>query len=419
MSSQRGTSFVFILFFFFTPLNTHPADVSFDLPTAIQYALRENPELKAKRHSLGIAQGRAQQAGLLFQNNPRFSVEVESQVSRRPGTTLEFNLLQELEIAGQRGYRYEAAEKNLAQAQLSIEDAERLVRWEVMRAFYNLLALQQTIAGLKEVLAAQDTLVEAGQKRFDREDISILELNTLRLDRDQVQNELANKTRERLFTEKQLRLLLGFQDDGPLMASGNLMDLLLPKTRDAIPDKQTFQACVLANRPDLKAAKLSTAVRDAELRLAQARRIPNISLGPRYKRDNVVNEHLVGGEISIPLPFFNRNQEEIATALANQSVSKVELEGRLLTAKQEIDAAYAKLALAQERIDAYGKTYLGELEKMLALTRKAYESGEMTIFEFSITRDRFTQARLRSLDAALAYLQAMAELEAQAPRCLR
>ena len=56
---------------------------------------------------------------------------------------------------------------------------------------------------------------------------------------------------------------------------------------------------------------------------------------------------------------------------------------------------------------------------MLALTRKAYESGEMTIFEFSITRDRFTQARSRSLDAALAYGQAMAELEAQAPGCLQ
>ena len=117
--------------------------------------------------------------------------------------------------------------------------------------------------------------------------------------------------------------------------------------------------------------------------------------------------------------FFNRNQEEIATALANRNVSKAELEGRLLAVKQEVDSAYSRLALAKERIEAYGKPYLGELEKMLALTRKAYDRGEMTIFEFSITRDRFTQARSRSLDAALAYLQAMAELEAQAPGCLQ
>jgi outer membrane protein, heavy metal efflux system len=409
--------FRFVLCFALMATAARAAEFSLDLPTAVQHALRQNAELKAKRYSLGIAEGRTEQAGLLFQNNPRFSVEVESQTSGRSGTSLEFNLLQELEIAGQRGHRYEAAAKNLAQAQLSVEDAERLLRLGVTRIFYDLLALQQTIADLKEVLTAQENLLEAAQKRFAREDISILELNTLQLDRDQVRNELANKTRERISFEKEFRLLLGFQEDGPLVVAGNLTDVSF-NTRAVVPDKQSLQACVLTNRPDLKAAKLIVEVREAELRLAQARRTPNIFLGPRYKRDTVANENLVGGEIAIPIPFFNRNQEEVATALANRNVGKTELESRLVAAKQELDSTQTKLALAKEKLDVYGKTYLGELEKMLELTRKAYESGEMTIFEFSMTRNRFTQARGRALDAALVYLQTLAELEAQAPGCL-
>jgi outer membrane protein TolC len=84
-----------------------------------------------------------------------------------------------------------------------------------------------------------------------------------------------------------------------------------------------------------------------------------------------------------------------------------------------VDSSYRKLALAKERIDVYGEIYLRDLEKMLALSRKAYESGEMTIFEFSMTRNRFTQARGQALDAALVYLQTLAELEAQAPGCLQ
>jgi cobalt-zinc-cadmium efflux system outer membrane protein len=404
-----------VLFFLLMATVARSADPSLDLPTALQHAFRENPELKAKRHSLGIAEGRAEQAGLLFQNNPRLSVEADSPGSGRLGE-LKLNLLQEVEIAGQRGHRYEAAEKNLAQANLSVEEAERLLRLEVTQAFYNLLAAQQAITDLKEVLAAQENLFEAGQKRFEREDISILELNTLRLDKDQVRNELANKMRERVSMEKRLRLLLGFQEDTTLVAAGDLLQLTTNKS-GTISDRQRLQACASANRPDLKAAKLAIDVREAELRLAQARRIPNVSVGPRYKREN--NENLFGGEIAIPLPLFNLNQEEIAIALANRNVSKAELEGRLLAAKQEVDSAYARLALAKERIEAYGKPYLGELEKMLALTRKAYERGELTIFEFSITRDRFTQARSRSLDGALTYLQATAELEAQAPGCLQ
>ena len=407
--------FTFVLCFLLMATAARAVDPSLDLPTALQHALRENPELKAKRHSLGIAQGRAEQAGLLFQNNPHFSVEVESPASARAGTSVELNLLQELEIAGQRGHRSEAAEKNLSQAQLSIEDAERLLRLELTRTFYNLLAVQQSIGDLKEVLATQENLIQAGEKRFAREDITILELNTLRLDRDQVRNELANKLRERVTMENELRRLVGLQDEGSLVAAGDLLEILGRK-RNAVPERQNLKACSLANRADLKAAKLHVEVREAELRLAQARRIPNISLGPRYKRD--INQNVIGGEIAIPLPFFNRNQEEITTALANQNISKAELEGRAMSVKQQLESTYTKLTLAKERIEAYGNNYLGDLEKMLALTRKAYESGEMTIFELSVTRDRFTQARARSLDAALTYVQTMAELEAQAPGCL-
>lgn len=416
MSPRKILCFSFVLLFVLAANRAHAAEVPLDLPAALQHALRDNPELKAKRHSLGIAQGRAQQAGLLFQNNPRFSVEVESLTSGRSGTSVELNLHQELEIAGQRGYRSDAAGKNLAQAHLSIEDAERLLRLEVTRTFYNLLAAQQSIEDLKVVLAAQDNLLQVGEKRFAREDITILELNTLRLDRDQVRNELANKLSERVTMENELRRLVALEKEGPVVAAGSLLETLSIK-RGTIPGQQKLQACSVANRADLKAAKLAVEAREAELRLAQARRIPNISLGPRYKRE--INQNVVGGEIAIPLPFFNRNQEEITTALANQNISKAELEGRRMSVKQQLDSTYTKLTLASERIEAYGKNYLGDLEKMLALTRKAYESGEMTIFEFSVTRDRFTQARARSLDAALAYVQTVAELEAQAPGCLQ
>lgn len=55
---------------------------------------------------------------------------------------------------------------------------------------------------------------------------------------------------------------------------------------------------------------------------------------------------------------------------------------------------------------------------MLAVTRKAYESGEMSIFEFSVTRDRFARARALALDAALTYVQTLAEFEAQVPGCV-
>jgi outer membrane protein TolC len=177
--------------------------------------------------------------------------------------------------------------------------------------------------GLKEVWRRRKFYYRLQAVRA--EDITILELNTLRLDRDQARNELANKLRERATTENELRRLLGLEREGAVVAAGDVLEISRSQ-RGTVPDRQKVQACSQANRADLKAAKLAVEVREAELRLAQARRIPNISLGPRYKRD--VNQNIVGGEIPIPAVF--QSQQEVTIAV-NQNISKTELEGRTLS----------------------------------------------------------------------------------------
>lgn len=103
--------------------------------------------------------------------------------------------------------------------------------------------------------------------------------------------------------------------------------------------------------------------------------------------------------------------------IAGQHGHRHEAAAKNLIQAQVSVADADKLALAQQRIEDYGKSYLGDIEKMLGLTRKAYESGELSILEFSIARDRFAQARSRSFDAALAYLLATAEIENLSPGC--
>ena len=174
---------------------------------------------------------------------------------------------------------------------------------------------------------------------------------------------------------------------------------------------RTTEACALEHRPDVKAARLAFEAREAELRLAHARRMPNISLGPLYKLDN--EDQVIGGALSIPLPFFNRNQYEITAAMTNLQVGRTELEARTLAVKHEVVAAFARLQLSARQLASYRTTYLSHLTESTAYARKAYEAGELSIFEFSVTLDRLVQTRFRYLDATLAYLQAKAELDAQ------
>ena len=395
-----------------------PSTLFLDLPTAVERALEDNPALRAKRQALGSAHGRVQQAELLFQDNPRLSVDVDYRHRRfalptgKSGVDTEVRLLQEVEIAGQRGYRWEAAAKNLAQAEWSIVDAERLLRLEVTQAFYDLMASQEKIAAQRQLLTTQEDLLQAGLERFARGDISVLELDTLRLDRDRARKDLSNREQEWIGIEQQLRSLLGLEGENTLSAVGNLVDVVAQQAeRKTPPPLGELAGCALETRPDLKAAHLTLEGREAELRLAQARRTPNISLGPLYKLDN--EDQVIGGAIAVPLPLFNRNQGEITTALANLSVARTELEARRLAVRQEVATAYTRVRLAEERLAPYEKTYPDNLTQSASFTRKAYETGEISIFEFSVAQDRVAQARFLYMDAILAYLQATAELDAR------
>jgi cobalt-zinc-cadmium efflux system outer membrane protein len=392
--------------------------LSLNLSAAVAHALQENSDLKAKRQALGVAQGRVQQAELLFQENPRLSVDADYRHRRFSAPTgksvadVEVRLLQEMEIAGQRGHRREAAAKNLAQAEWSVADVERLLRLEVTQVFYDLLTLQERIAVRQQVLSTQEALLQAGLTRFERGDISVLEIDTLRLERDQARSELVSSEEERVRKETQLRLLLGLREETLLVVDGQVLALSTEQVgKESLLSKDDLEACALDHRPDVKAVHLALEGREAEFHLAQARRIPNISVGPLYRLDN--EDQVIGGALSVPLPFFNRNQQEITTAMANLQVSRTELEARTLAVKHEVAAALARLQLTARQLASYGTTYLSNLTESMAYARKAYEAGEMSIFEFSVTLDRLVQTRFRYLDMALAYLQAKVELDAQ------
>ena len=402
---------------------THTA-FQLDLPTALARALQENPDLQAKRHALGLAQGRVQQSELLFQENPRVSMEADYRNRRfrtptgRSTADTAVLLLQEVEIAGQPGHRREAAASHLSHTEWVIADAERLLRLEVMQAFYALLAMQERIRAQQNILETRKALLQAGRERYAQEDISVLELDTLRLDTDEARTRLLASEQQRVLAEKQLRLLLGPGVEQSLVAVGDLFKTSgLDDFSAPLSSQAELIACALEYRPDYHATRLKVETHEAELRLAEANRIPNISLGPMYKLDN--EDQVVGGAMTIPLPLFNRNEHEITAAKAMVEITRQEAEARMLAVQHGVAAAYTRLQLARQQRTEYGTDYFDSLTQTEEFTQRAYEAGEVSIFEFSVTLERLIQARSRAVDVALTVLKARAELAAQATfRCL-
>jgi cobalt-zinc-cadmium efflux system outer membrane protein len=127
-------------------------------------------------------------------------------------------------------------------------------------------------------------------------------------------------------SEARLKLLplLGRQpDDVPVDIDDPLG--ITPSEAPALPALQ--QAA--QTRPDLLALRTDQARSVADLRLEQAQGKVDYTLGAEYRREQGVNGkgNMLGFFVSVPLPFSNRNQGEIARAEA-------EREGRALGASR-------------------------------------------------------------------------------------
>jgi len=126
------------------------------------------------------------------------------------------------------------------------------------------------------------------------------------------------------------------------------------------------------------------------------------------------NFNIFGGSFSIPLPFFDRKQGELEQALAIKSVADIQYRNLHQTVEKSVRSAWEQYRISEAGIGLFGENVLEKFRETLELTQRAYEEGQIEIFEAITAQDRLIEAQLRYLDVLLAYHLARAELEREA-----
>ena len=83
----------------------------FDPDAAVRHALTHNPDLLTAQAEVVAAEARQRQSALLFQSNPQVEAAAGPRDSGRTSTDYSFELLQQVEVGGQRAARAEAARR--------------------------------------------------------------------------------------------------------------------------------------------------------------------------------------------------------------------------------------------------------------------------------------------------------------------
>ncbi len=380
------------------------------LARALALTLEQNPELVAFSWDIRAAEARIIQARL--RPNPEISLTAEDvtgsgDFKNGDGGERTLQLSQLVELGGKRTARVEEAQFGRALADFDYQ----LKRVEVLRAtteaFVDALVAQRRLALSEETLTLFENAVPLTEKRVEVGRSSAVEVTRSNVSVSLAQIGRAQAQRDLLAAKARLAAQWGettsVRFDG---VSGDL---------DRIGPLPAFPTLVarLSRNPQLARWTAEREKREATLRLQRAQAVPDITAfaGPRVvgNAENVTSG-VVG--VSIPLPFFNRNQGNIAEADALLSKANPEERAAEARAFGELSVAYQTLARASEEAVVLKENVLPGATQSVELLTAGYEAGRFSQLEILDARRTLTDARNQHLRALADYHKALAQVEA-------
>lgn len=385
-----------------------PADtLRLTLAEAQRRALTMNPSFLADATVREIARGELRQARV-YSHNPEVEFDAPGSASNRELGAYEARLGQEVEWAGQRGLRIEAAEIGVARAERGVADAARRALADVSAGFYTAFAAEERLRVASELAGLNKRLMEAVRIQLREGEISEMEANLVEIEVGRARARVLAARREATSARLTLGRLVGVPPEVAVRVEAEVTPAPAPQTLD--PDR--LLAVALERRPDMAAA--ATAVRQAETltRLARREAIPNLRIAAIAERDGAADEPRVGLGVGLPLPLWDRNQGVVARRRAETEQAGYALEAARIQVRTEVADAYRSYVAAAEEAAVFEADVLEPAHRTQEMLETAYEAGKIDLSALVLLRNQLLDAELSYWDAWLAQWEALVRLRA-------
>ena len=380
------------------------------LREALALATSRSPELAAFSYDQRAADARLLQAGL--KPNPVVLLEGEDFLGggdysglQQSQTTLSLGQL--LELGGKRAARKEVARAGQAAVQYDYEAKRREVLRRTTEAFVEVLGAQRRVDLAEETAKLAGEFVPLILKRAKAGVASTVEtargdlaLATAQIGVEQARRDLA-AARRTLATQ------WGAKEASFSQVSGDL------DRRPALPSFSAAHS-KLAGHPLITRWDAERDVRAAIVAREKANAKPDITVsgGARWLENGGRGEPAFVAGVSIPLPFSNRNQGNIAEAQALAEKTEAEKRAAQAALTAQLGEAWEALAKALKQIEILEGKLLPAANSAIEAAATAYDAGRLSQLEILDARRTLTDARTQALQARIAAHKAAATLDA-------
>lgn len=371
------------------------------LPEALRLAGVGSQPVAAADAAVRAAEGRARQAAL--PPNPEAIISVENVAGTGPytgfgATETTLSIGQRLEIGGKRSARTAAARAETSVARLRLALARADLIQDVKLRFADAVAAdgrlrlaQQALDLNGELLRVATGLVDAGREP---------PLRALRARTAAAETQVAVNTAasERATA---LRALAALWGGGEIAGVASVPELSIAGPLAPDPT-QTI---------DVLVATSEVASATAAIRRERTLAVPGITAQAGLRDIRETGDRALVFGLSVPLPFWNRNQGNVEAARADQISAEARRNQAIIEARRRIGDARAGLFNAEAQLKLLRNSSLPAAEEAARLARLGYQAGKFALIDVLDAQTALATARRALVDAELAQARSAAALD--------
>ena len=302
-----------------------------------------------------------------------------------------------------RQHRLQAAKDQTAVTRSQVVDNERSLSFNVAQQFINVELAESMLEIAQENLKSFQNTVDISEARYKAGDISDDDLLKIKLQMLQFQTDVSQAKLARVQGLSDLRQLLGYES---VPADYDVAGSFDYKPVPGIVED--FQAKALQNRPDLRAAQQGITAANSQYELQRAIGKRDVTAQVNYTHIYSLNLASFFGQIQ--LPFFDRNQGEIARtryAIDQAQEQQKFTSGQVLT---DVRDSYENLRTNDEIVMLYRSGYLDEAQQDRDISEYAYRRGAASLLDFLDAERSYRATQLAYRQALATYLVALEQL---------
>jgi outer membrane protein, heavy metal efflux system len=313
------------------------------------------------------------------------------------GNQREFSVTQRLDFPTV--YKKKRALSNAQIDQTGIQ--EKVFRQDILLeaklTVLDLIYLNKKAVELQRRMSGTEQLVLDYQKKLEKGDVIILDVNKARLQLLNIQNDVRLNENERRIVTTRLTALNG----GVEIAVTDTSYPALPQ----IPSFEILDSLIEANDPVIQVYEQDKIIRQQQLDVQKAMNLPKIEAG--YHSQGLLGQSYRGLHAGISIPLWeNKNRLRAAQSRLDYAVANAET--HRLTHRLENRGLYEQLEVRERAMrEYYGlMTSLNNTE----LLDKSLRLGQITVIQYFTDQSYYYSAYDRYLQLELEYQKAVAEL---------